>query len=134
MPSAPQQLLNTAVEKGFVPVVKLLLSLFANTNSTTNLHEALLIALKNRRFNVAEFLLLSDADTHSISSDAPHVNGFIAYLKTSKPKQLVLIEGHSGNFSIQRKPSDVRYGGLFFGDKLHSEPSSSTNSDFSLVS
>lgn len=79
-------------------------------------------------------LLLSDAHTQSISSDAPHVNGFIAYLKTSKPKQLVLIEGHSGDFSIQRKPSDVRYGGLFFGDKLHPEPSSSINSDFSLVS
>jgi ankyrin repeat protein len=134
MPSAHQRLLNTAVEKGFVPVVKLLLPFFDKLHSLVNLQEAFLLALQKQRFNAAEFLLLSDTSMQSIPSDTPNVNAFSAYLKTSKTKQLTLIDEHTGAFSIQRKSLAAKYGGMFFVEKLQNEPSSSTKTDLSLVS
>ncbi len=134
MQSAHQYLLNMAVEKGFVPVLKVLLPLFAKWHDVINLQEAFGVALQNQRFNAAEFLLLSDANAQSIPCDAPNIKEFCVYLKNSKTKQLALIDEHSGAYSIQRKPLAFKYGGLFFGDKPQNELPSFTKSDISLIS
>lgn len=144
---AHQQLLMVAVEKGFLPVVKWLFSfiqcLKASPEEVLIHPDALLtLALKNHRFNVAEFLLLSDASAQNIPDDAPYVKAFSSYLKEHH-NGLLILENKSGVLSLHKKAesgqqqdsivSMFKNEQLFFGGERPKQAEKSSNPNVGLL-